>query len=186
MPHLRSIALPRSPEAERFRSPCRSSGGSSYSTSALVTFLVGENDRVDVAGGRGRGTSDGGSESLSETTHRRSENGWRAQADMEQRVRRGFFLRAEDFFGFTKSLSKMRADLQARLGSRRTVLTSSIGRKGCEGPCQSVTRRHGASLQHRPDANSHGRAFSNYSARSSSRTLSTGPEAPCRRRASWR
>jgi len=78
-----------------------------------------------------------------------------------RRVRRGFFLRAEDFFGFTKSLSKMRADLQARLREvDEQFVTSSDWAKGlAKGPARAsladMERRYGIDL----DANSHGQSF---------------------------
>lgn len=77
------------------------------------------------------------------------------------RTTRGFFLRAEDFFGFTKSLAKLRADMLAELDE---VATSYEGRSAKarelrEGPLRAsladMERRYGLDL----DANSHGQSF---------------------------
>src|SRR5215475_2076886 len=90
--------------------------------SSTVTFLVGEN-------GSGKSTllegialaarlpTVGSEESVGDAT-------LKAQRDLakallltwNRRVTRGFFLRAEDFFGFTKTLSRMRSEFIAELG----------------------------------------------------------------------
>lgn len=79
----------------------------------------------------------------------------------ERRTRRGFFLRAEDFFGFTKTLARMRADFlreldevdaeyQGRSAWARTLRTGPI--RASLGEMES---RYGVDL----DANSHGQSF---------------------------
>ncbi|MBL8962036.1 MAG: AAA family ATPase [Gemmatimonadetes bacterium] len=79
----------------------------------------------------------------------------------ERKATRGFFLRAEDFFGFTRSLAKMRAELLAELDD---VAVSYAGaspkaRELREGPIRAslgeMERRYGTDL----DANSHGQSF---------------------------
>lgn len=80
-----------------------------------------------------------------------------------KRTTRGFFLRAEDFFGFTKRLARLRAELQLekleavqqyKAGGRSDA---ALGLK--LGPLQSsiaeMEKRYGTSL----DANSHGESF---------------------------
>ena len=79
----------------------------------------------------------------------------------ERKATRGFFLRAEDFFGFTRSLAKMRSELLAELDD---VAVSYAGaspkaRQLREGPIRAslgeMERRYGTDL----DANSHGQSF---------------------------
>lgn len=77
------------------------------------------------------------------------------------RTRRGFFLRAEDFFGFQKSLAQARAEHlreMARL-DREMASHSEWGRTLAKGPhaasLADMERRYGAD----PDASSHGEAF---------------------------
>jgi predicted ATPase len=80
-----------------------------------------------------------------------------------KRATRGFFLRAEDFFGFTKRLARERAELmqemreaaaQYRAGGRSAT---ALGLK--QGPLAAslaeMEKRYGAEL----DANSHGQSF---------------------------
>jgi predicted ATPase len=80
-----------------------------------------------------------------------------------RRTTRGFFLRAEDFFGFTKRLARMRAELtiemraaaeQYKAGGRSNT---ALGLK--QGPLRAslaeLEKRYGAEL----DTNSHGESF---------------------------
>jgi predicted ATPase len=77
------------------------------------------------------------------------------------RTRRGFFLRAEDFFGFAKSLSQMRDELRQRVGELEAEYRdrSAHARGLAMGPALSslseMKERYGENL----DANSHGQAF---------------------------
>jgi predicted ATPase len=80
-----------------------------------------------------------------------------------RRATRGFFLRAEDFFGFTKRLAQERAEFQAEL--KRTEETyraqdrSQAALGLAQGPIHAsladMERRYGIDL----DANSHGQSF---------------------------
>jgi len=78
-----------------------------------------------------------------------------------RRVRRGFFLRAEDFFGFTKQLAQLRAEMVARMTELdEEYKDRSAYAKGlAQGPASSsvtdMERRYGVDL----DANSHGQSF---------------------------
>jgi predicted ATPase len=78
-----------------------------------------------------------------------------------RRTSRGFFLRAEDFFGFAKRLSIMRSELQARLAEIDVEYADRSGyAKGlAAGPVKAslgeMERRYGIDL----DANSHGQSF---------------------------
>ncbi len=77
------------------------------------------------------------------------------------RSRRGFFLRAEDFFGFQKRLAEQRAEHQAELRRIDVDLadSSAHARTLAKGPHHSsladISRRYGED----PDAASHGEAF---------------------------
>lgn len=78
-----------------------------------------------------------------------------------RRATRGFFLRAEDFFGFTKSLSTMRAELLARLHALdeeykdRSAWAKGLAKMPVLNSLTDMERRYGVNL----DANSHGQSF---------------------------
>ena len=78
-----------------------------------------------------------------------------------RRTHRGFFLRAEDFFGFAKRLSAMRAEFKQRIVElEEEYADRSAWAKGLAmGPAYAsladMERRYGANL----DANSHGQSF---------------------------
>jgi len=78
-----------------------------------------------------------------------------------KRTRRGFFLRAEDFFGFVKRVAQMRAELQARLGEIAVEYrdASPHARGLASGPVnaslQELQSRYGDDF----DAASHGETF---------------------------
>ena len=78
-----------------------------------------------------------------------------------RRTRKGFFLRAEDFFGFAKQLSKLRADLLVRSAELEEEYKdrSAYAKKLAQGPLlgsiAGLDARYGEDL----DANSHGQSF---------------------------
>ena len=78
-----------------------------------------------------------------------------------RRTSRGFFLRAEDFFGFAKRISVMRAELLVRIAElEEEYADRSAWAKGLAmGPARSslaeLEKRYGTDL----DANSHGQSF---------------------------
>jgi predicted ATPase len=73
----------------------------------------------------------------------------------------GFFLRAEDFFGFTKQLSRMRDDMHQRIAELEVEYRdrSEYAKGLAQGPMAAsladMERRYGEDL----DANSHGQSF---------------------------
>lgn len=172
MPHLRSLSL-RAPVLEttasqRFpfnlpiirRLP-------TVTVSPTVTFLVGEN-------GSGKSTLlEGlaaaaklptvGSESVErdETLEAQRALGRALSLVWNRRVRRGFFLRAEDFFGFTKALAKLRAELLADLSAidaefaGRSDYAKGLAKGPTAGSIAEMERRYGVNL----DENSHGQSF---------------------------
>lgn len=82
---------------------------------------------------------------------------WRA------RPRRGFFLRAEDFFGFQKRVARERAELLREIadtdasyrGSDRSELARRLATMPQKTSVRELERRHGED----PDALSHGQSF---------------------------
>ncbi len=78
-----------------------------------------------------------------------------------RRARRGFFLRAEDFFGYTKRLVVLRSELLARLEAIEVEYAdrSSYAKGLAAGPVraslEALESRYGVDL----DANSHGQSF---------------------------
>jgi len=170
MPHLRSIALRAVPPESAARFPFSVPIIRALDILELgvrVTFLVGEN-------GSGKSTlleaiaaaaklPTVGSESLDRdvTLVAQRELSRALKLTWNHRVTRGFFLRAEDFFGFTKSLAKLRSEMQERLRQvDEEFATSSDWAKGlAKGPARNsladMERRYGIDL----DANSHGQSF---------------------------
>jgi len=77
------------------------------------------------------------------------------------KVKRGFFLRAEDFFGFTKQLAQMRADMLQRMTEldeeykERSAFAKGLAMGPTAGSLAEMERRYGVDL----DANSHGQSF---------------------------
>jgi predicted ATPase len=78
-----------------------------------------------------------------------------------KRTHRGFFLRAEDFFGFTNALARQRAELQAEIAAaeheyaNRSAQAKALKLGPLTGSLGAIQQRYGADL----DANSHGEAF---------------------------
>jgi len=78
-----------------------------------------------------------------------------------KRTRRGFFLRAEDFFGFVRRVAQMRLELKARLGEIATEYRDAtpLARGLASGPVNAslheLQARYGDDL----DASSHGETF---------------------------
>jgi predicted ATPase len=132
-----------------------------------VTFLVGEN-------GSGKSTvlealalacklpTVGSAEGIQDATLKAQ----RALAKSlkvvwDRRTARGFFLRAEDFFGFTKRLSQMRSEMKAEIAAidanwgDRSNYAKGLAKGPLAGSIADMERRYGADL----DANSHGQSF---------------------------
>ena len=78
-----------------------------------------------------------------------------------RRTQRGFFLRAEDFFGFAKTLSRMRAEFQRQLKDieeeyrDRSARARGLASMPAASSLADMERRYGINL----DANSHGESF---------------------------
>jgi predicted ATPase len=137
------------------------------SLDAQVTFLVGENGSgkstilEGIAAAAGLPAIGAVGVADDETLSAQRALGRALRLTWRQRTRRGFFLRAEDFFGFTKSLAKMRAELQARLGEieieyqDRSAYAKGFAQLPIRSSLADMERRYGVDL----DANSHGQSF---------------------------
>ncbi len=79
------------------------------------------------------------------------------------RSRRGFFLRAEDFFGFQKQLAVQRVEHEAELKriDRELAGASEHARRLARGPHHASIGAIEARYGKNPDAHSHGEAFLN-------------------------
>jgi predicted ATPase len=170
MPHLRSIALRNVPPEAGERFPFTVPiirGLASLEVGARVTFLVGENGSgkstllEGIAAAAGLPTVGSEAVERDDTLTAQRELAAALKLTWNRRVRRGFFLRAEDFFGFTKSLSKLRTEMQRRLREidEEFVTSSDYAKRLAKGPAANsladLERRYGVDL----DANSHGQSF---------------------------
>lgn len=80
-----------------------------------------------------------------------------------KKATRGFFLRAEDFFGFTKQLAQQRVELQQQAAEitkqyaaeGRSAYATGLATGPLRGSLADMERRYGVDL----DANSHGQSF---------------------------
>jgi predicted ATPase len=132
-----------------------------------VTFFVGENGSgkstllegiASAAALPAVGSADLGSDA---TLASQRELGEALRLVWNRRAKRGFYLRAEDFFGFAKRLSAMRAEFLQRIAELEVEYADrSAWAKGLAmGPVMSsladMERRYGIDL----DANSHGQSF---------------------------
>jgi len=168
MIHLRSVALPAGDRGDVFPfsvPAIRTLGEVEFESP--VTFFVGEN-------GSGKSTL---IESIAiatalpavAATAPRDDETLAAQRllagalrlSWTRRTRRGFFLRAEDFFGFAKSLSRSRDEMRQRIAELDVEYRdrSDHARGLAQGPAWAslaeMEKRYGENL----DANSHGQAF---------------------------
>jgi predicted ATPase len=170
MPHLINIQLREIPERLRggypFNLPLLR-GLDEMRFNAPVTFFVGEN-------GTGKSTLlealacaaemiTVGSESVKtdkSLVHARELAKYLRLA-WTKRTRRGFFLRAEDFFGYAKRQNELRAEMESDLQEiereykDRSEYAKSLARMSTAGQLGDMRRRYGEGL----DARSHGESF---------------------------
>jgi len=170
MPYLRSIELREIPDgAEQafpFSVPIIRALGR-LELDQPITFLVGEN-------GSGKSTLLEGIAAAAKLPTVGSQSMDRDETLVAQRllakalsftwnrkIKRGFFLRAEDFFGFTKELSKLRAEMLAELARvdreyvGRSAEAYRLARMTFVTSLAEMERRYGVNL----DENSHGQSF---------------------------
>ena len=168
--HLTSVSLTQRPAIGADVFPFNVPAIRSLSEMELtcpVTFFVGENgsgkSTLLEAIAAAVGLPAVGSESVQRdgTLERQRTLADHLKLVWRRRTHRGFFLRAEDFFGFAKRLSQMRADFQERLQQLEEEYRdrSDYARALAMGPARSslgeLRRRYGEDL----DANSHGESF---------------------------
>lgn len=122
--HLRQVTLGGvdGPEADRFPFDVPAIRSlSSIEFTAPVTFLVGENGSgkstfleavASAAGMIAAGSAELDRDQTLEAVRRLAD---RLTLSWSRRTRRGFFLRAEDFFGFARRMGRLRGDLQQGL-----------------------------------------------------------------------
>jgi len=169
--HLRSVGLKRSPPDDGrfpFSVPTIRSL-ESLELSTPVTFFVGEN-------GSGKSTL---LESIAAAAHLPTVGGAEVDRDTtleaqrrladslrltwSKRTRRGFFLRAEDFFGFQRRMANERVAMEQRLAEieveyrDRSAKAKGLAAMPVMATLGDMERRYGRD----PDARSHGQAFLN-------------------------
>ncbi len=170
MIHLRSFSLRSPPEAEARAFPfslpmIRSLEGLEFN--APVTFFVGENgsgkSTLLEALACAVGSITVGSESVktdpSLAAVRRLAD--RMRLVWQKRIHRGFFLRAEDFFGYARRMAQTRQELEDDLRSTerdyqdRSATAAAFARLPYANELNEMQRRYGEGL----DARSHGESF---------------------------
>jgi predicted ATPase len=135
--------------------------------SGAVTFFVGENGSgkstmLEALAAAARLPAVGSDDVQTDgTLAAQRELAAALQLVWSRRTERGFFLRAEDFFGFTKRVAVMRAELMARIAEIEVEYAdrSSYAKGLAAGPVRAslgaLQERYGVDL----DANSHGQSF---------------------------
>ncbi len=132
-----------------------------------VTFFVGENgsgkstllEAIAVAANLPTVGSDAVSSDATLVNQRKLAK--HLKLSWHARTPRGFFLRAEDFFGFAKRLSEMRSEFQQRLTEideeyhDRSAYAKGLAQMPARTSLAEMERRYGVDL----DANSHGQSF---------------------------
>jgi predicted ATPase len=132
-----------------------------------VTFFVGENGSGKSTLLEGIAAAVGlpvvGSESVRDDATLAAQRALGAKLRLvwTRRTHRGFFLRAEDFFGFTKYLAQLRAGLHDRLReidveyANRSAWARGLATGPVTASLAELQERYGVDL----DANSHGESF---------------------------
>jgi predicted ATPase len=136
-------------------------------TSAAVTYFVGENGSgkstlLEGIAAAARLPAVGASEVAGdETLVAQRRLGDTLRLTWSKRTHRGFFLRAEDFFGFQRRLSTERAAFERRLAELeveyhdRSAYAKGLAAGPVHASLADMERRYGRD----PDARSHGQAF---------------------------
>ena len=169
MPHLTSIRIrPAGSDSEGFPFdlPALATLGE-RSIKAPVTIFVGENGSgkstlLEAIAIASKAITAGSSEAADDP----SLDGVRAlaralQLSWSRRTHRGFFLRAEDFFGFAKRVGQLRTELERGLAAvdaeyeGREGLARELARTPFLRELDALERRYGDGL----DAQSHGESF---------------------------
>ena len=170
MIHLSGIALRRPSLSQSERFPFSVPAVAALEPMELttsVTFLVGENGSgkstvlEGLAAATGLPTVGAESAATDPTLGAQRELGKALKLSWKRRTHRGFFLRAEDFFGFAKQISKMKADMHARVAELdveyqdRSDWAKGLAQGPMRGSIAALEQRYGGDL----DARSHGQSF---------------------------
>lgn len=134
-----------------------------------VTFFVGENGSgkstllEGIAAAAGLPTVGSAEAASDESLNQARRLGKALRLTWSKRTHRGFFLRAEDFFGFQKRVAQQQRDLRARLDQvdatyhGRSEAARGLAKGPASGQLADIARRYGEN----PDGRSHGEAFLN-------------------------
>jgi predicted ATPase len=167
MPHLRSLSLKKTAGSGFPFSVPAIKSLSELSLDSPVTFFVGENGSgkstllEGIALSAGLPTVGSVAATDDRTLAAQKALGRALTLVWGQRTRRGFFLRAEDFFGFTKQLAQMRVEMQGDIAAidaqyaGRSEYAKGLAKGPLAGSLADMERRYGVDL----DANSHGQSF---------------------------
>jgi predicted ATPase len=168
--HLASIRLGKIPHGEAERFPFSVPAVANLGTLELtspVTLLVGENGSgkstllEGLAAATGLPTVGAESADRDPTLAQQRKLGRTLALGWKRRTHRGFFLRAEDFFGFAKQVAKLRAEMFERIAELEVEYAdrSAYAKGLAQGPLRAsiadLERRYGVDL----DASSHGQSF---------------------------
>jgi predicted ATPase len=136
---------------------------------ATVTFFVGENGSgkstllEGLAAAAGLPTVGSHDVARDDSLSAQRRLGDALRLTWRTRARRGFFLRAEDFFGFTKRLGELRAELQASIAEVNAEYDaqqrSDYARGLALGPLRASLHELEERYGHDLDAMSHGQSF---------------------------
>ena len=170
MGHLRSIAWKQSrPDSDEFPFSVPAIRTFRTMTFADVTFFVGGNGSgkstllEGIASAAALPTVGAVDAPLDQTLEAQRRLGKALRLSWTSRTRKGFFLRAEDFFGFQKRVLQQQRDLQERMAdieteyAGRSEYAKGLARLPAAGELRDIARRYGE----QPDARSHGEAFLN-------------------------
>jgi predicted ATPase len=170
MIHLESMELRRPSKSQASRFPFSVPAVAALEPirfTSPVTFLVGENGsgKSTLLEGLAAATAlpTVGAESVASdpTLAAQRELGKALKLVWTRRTHRGFFLRAEDFFGFAKQISKMKADMRERVAELdeeyrdRSEYAKGLAQGPMRGSIAAMEERYGGDL----DARSHGQSF---------------------------
>ena len=165
--HLRRAVLGRPPRAGfPFDLPALQ-GLEALELDVPVTILVGENGSgkstlLEALAVASKAITAGTAEAHEDTTlEAASALAATLRLEWATRRHRGFYLRAEDFFGFAKRVARMRADLEAELAridleyADRSETAKGLAKMGVAHELADLRRLYGEGL----DAQSHGESF---------------------------
>lgn len=170
MIHLQSVSLARIPPAEADQFPftvpvIRSLPALNFTTP--VTFLVGENGSgkstfLEAIASAANSISVGSDELDRDSSLANVRKlGKALKLTWSKRTRNGFFLRAEDYFGYAKRLGRIRQELEQELVEideeykDRSAYARGLARMAHEGQIHALKTRYAGDL----DERSHGESF---------------------------